>query len=207
MTIRPYNIDSPPQVFEKKHPNTVHALVPIILSFTAGTGGAITTHGMENLNLWVYAPCVHVEHASSRGIDRRTPAERVALIRDAFALNMSELATVLGVSRPTAYAWLDGQEPKPEAIQEIQRISELAEQLLAMGVHRVDKLIRRPIFGSKSLIDKLKEREATVDDLVVLKDLAYKEAQSRRRAKGSGKARRSISDVSEDRSILAYNRD
>ncbi len=205
MEIRYYNIDSAPQFFEKMRPNAVRAITPIILSFTAGTGGAMTTQGMENLNLWVYAPYVHVERVS-QDIDSRTPAEHVALIRDAFALNMSELAMILGVSRPTAYAWLDGQEPKPEAIQAIQHISELAEQLRIVKITRLDKLIRRPIFNSQSLIDKLKAGEVTGEDLSILKQLADKEAQSRRRTKGSGKIRRNFSDVSEDYSPSVYDR-
>ena len=205
MEIRSYNIDSSPQMYEKNPPNAVRVLAPIILSFSAGTGGAMTTQGMENLNLWIYAPHVHVERAS-QDIDSRTPAEHVALIRDALALNMSELAMVLGVSRPTVYAWLDGQEPKPEAIQDIQRISDLARQLQAMEIARVDKLVRRPIFGSQSLVEKLEAGEATGDDLAILKKLANKEAQSRRRTKGSGKTRRSISDASDDYSPSVYDR-
>lgn len=205
MEIRSYNIDSSPQIVEKRRPNAVRALVPIILSFTAGTGGAMTTQGMENLNLWVYAPYVHVERAS-QDIDSLAPAEHVALIRDAFALNMSELAMVLGVSRPTVYAWLDGQEPKPEALQDVQRLSELAEQLQAMKLTRVAKLVRRPIFNSRSLIDKLKAGEVSGEDLTILMEIAKKEAKSRQLTKGSGKTRRSLSDVSEDYSPAVYDR-
>ncbi len=205
MEIRPYYIDSAPQIFEKIHPNAVPSIVPFILSFNAGTGGAMTTQGMENLHLWVYAPYVHVEPVS-QDIDSRTPAEHVALIQDTFALKMSELAMILGVSRPTVYAWLDGQEPKPESIQDIQRISHLAEHLQTTKIICLDKLIRRPIFNSQSLIDKLKAGEVTGEDLSILKELADKESQSRRRTKGSGKIRRSISDVSEDHSSSVYNR-
>lgn len=205
MDIRPYNVTSTPLQLEKKRLSPAKLFVPVILSFSAGTGGAMTTQGVEHLNQWVYVPYVHVEKAMQE-IDTRTPAEHVVLIRDAFALNMSELAAVLGISRPTAYAWLAGQEPKADAIQDIRRLAELAERLETRNIPRIDKLVRRPVFGSESLIDKLKAREATPETLTLLEELANKEAQSRRRTKGSGKVRRSLSETSEDYSSSAYNR-
>jgi DNA-binding transcriptional regulator YiaG len=56
------------------------------------------------------------EENDEQEVDTRSSAEHVANIRDVFAINMSDLASVLGVTRPTAYTWLEGQEPKPEAV-------------------------------------------------------------------------------------------
>ncbi|MYB33643.1 MAG: hypothetical protein F4X92_00635 [Gammaproteobacteria bacterium] len=167
-----------------------------ILLFTVGTGGAMTAECLEKVNSCVYTPLIRVEHAP-RKIDARTTAEQIMAIKSAFALNLSELATVFGASRPTVYAWLNGQEPKPESTRKIHHALNLAEQLQALDIPRMDKVVRRPVFGSQSMVDRLKEGEVSREDLITLKSLAEKEAQSRYLTKGSGKVRESFSDASD----------
>jgi len=96
-------------------PNASITLAVPLLILTAGTGGTMTPHSTaEVLNRFHY-PRIHVEPSRAKQVDMRSPAEHVANIRDVFAVNMSDLASVLGVTRPTVYAWLAGQEPKGEA--------------------------------------------------------------------------------------------
>src|SRR5881275_3585854 len=102
MNLKPYEIPSSllvlHPVLAKQDDAAVKLVMPLVLSFTAGTGGTMTAHGAEMLDRWAYDPSIHVERPTVRSIDTRSPAEHVALIRDAFALNMSELAAVLGVT-------------------------------------------------------------------------------------------------------------
>jgi transcriptional regulator with XRE-family HTH domain len=131
-------------------------------------------------------------------IDARSSAEHVSNIRDVFGISMSDLAAVLGVTRPTAYAWLEGQELKPEVAKRIQRLSRAADQFNQAKIPRLDKLIYRPVLNGRSLLDILKADEDPSDAVALLSEIAEKEAQSRREPKGSGKHLRSLVDVLSD---------
>jgi DNA-binding transcriptional regulator YiaG len=189
-----------------KSSTAVKVFVPLYLSFTAGTGGIMTAHSTEVLNRWVYDPRIHVEPSAQKNADTRSPAEHVANIRDVLAINMSDLAAVLRVTRPTAYAWLEGQEPKPEAVMLIQRLSRAADEIKRANITRIDKLMHRPVLDGRSLLDILKADEDPLKALGPLKAIAKKEAQTRREPKGSGKRLRSLDDVMGESSVAIYER-
>jgi DNA-binding transcriptional regulator YiaG len=140
--------------------------------------------------------------ASSEKIDTRSTAEHLSNIRDVFAINMSDLAIVLEATRPTVYAWLDGQEPKkPEAVQHIQQLSRTADVFGQANIQRLDKLLQRPILNGHSLLDLLKAKEDPLVALPSLKEISEKESRTRREPKGSGKHRRSLEDVLSESSV------
>lgn len=192
----------------------VRVIASLLLSFTPGTGGMMTPHSTSEMNRWLHTPQIHVEHSdannaeysSAKNVDTRSPADLVATIRDGFAISMSELAAVLGVSRPTAYAWLEGQEPKPEAMIRIQRLSPAADEFNRANISRLDKLVHRPILDGRSLLDLLKADEDPLLALAKLKEIGKKEALTRRESKGSGKHLRSLDDVSSESSVGIYER-
>jgi DNA-binding transcriptional regulator YiaG len=183
--------------------------------WTAGTGGIMTPHSTAELLNRLPYPGIHIEPSTAKQADTQSavgssatlsPAEHVANIRDVFAINMSDLASVLGVTRPTVYAWLAGQEPKGEAVIRIQKLSRVADQFNRANIIRLDKLVHRPILNGRSLLDILKTDEDPVADLATLKAIADKEAQTRREPKGSGKNLRSLDDVLSESSIAVYER-
>jgi len=181
--------------------SAVVLFMPLLLN--AGTGGALTIQNAKYLGGWFST--IHVEQPIRRKIDTRSPAELVAIIREALGLNMSELASVLGATRPTAYAWLDGQEPKPEALIHIQRLAKAADDALRIDIPHIDKLIRRPILNGQSLLDKLKTNEDPLQSLQLIKSIAEKEGITRRAQKGSSQNLRSFTDVASDYSIQYSN--
>jgi len=74
------------------------------------------------------------------------PDEQTLEILAALSLNKSELAEVLGVSRPTLYDWLNGGEPN---IQNARRLNDLIHLLQAAGITSATPLgtrfVRRPL--------------------------------------------------------------
>jgi hypothetical protein len=187
-------------------PHAHIALGVHLLIWTAGTGGIMTAHSTaEVLNRFHY-PRIHVEPSRAKQVDTRSPAEHVANIRDVLAINMSDLASVLGVTRPTAYAWLEGQEPKTEAMMHIQRLSRVADEINRANIIRLDKLVHRPILSGRSLLDILKTDEDPRSALADLKAIADKEAQTRREPKGAGKHLRSLDVVLGESSVAIDER-
>jgi transcriptional regulator with XRE-family HTH domain len=198
----------PPNSYKPRNTDEPHTEVKVVAPFLllAGTGGVITAHSTEVLHRWIHDPRIHIERPALKNIDMRSPAEHVANIRDIFAINMSDLASILGVTRPTVYAWLEGQEPKAEAVIRIQQWSHTADQIKQANIVRLDKLVHRPILNGRSLLDMLKADENPSEALAKLKAIADKEAQTRREPKGSGKKLRSLDDVLSESSIATDER-
>lgn len=204
-TIKPYSSSfvKPTNTYS---PHAAIKFVAPLLVLTAGTGGVMTAHSTAEVNRWLHNPRIHVEPSVAKRVDIRSPAEHVANIRDVFAINMSDLASVLGVTRPTAYAWLEGQEPKTEAVIHIQQLSRAADEINRENIARLDKLVHRPILNGRSLLDILKAGEDPLEALPTLKEMAKKEAQTRYEPKGAGKHLRPLNDVLGESSVAIHER-
>jgi predicted transcriptional regulator len=111
---------------------------------------------------------------------------------------------VLNVTRPTIYAWLEGQEPKSETLQQISRLVRISEEIKKYSISRMDTFLHRPILNNNSLLDKLKAGEDIAKFLGEIKILADKEAANRKKIKGSGKKIRSSADVIREYSNPLY---
>ncbi|MGB7412717.1 MAG: hypothetical protein WA902_00775 [Thermosynechococcaceae cyanobacterium] len=204
-TIKTYPLELPKPRQTSKPCKAVQVGAPLLI-LTAGTGGFMTAHNTaEALRHWIHYPRIHVEPVVAQNVDTRSPAEHVANIRDVLAVSMSDLASLLSITRPTAYAWLEGQEPKPEALMRIQLLSHTADEIKQMNISRLDKLIHRPIFDGRSLFDMLKANEESADVLASLKEIAEKETQARHKPKGSGKHLRPLIDILSDSSVSIHN--
>ena len=183
----------------------VIASIPFILS-VAGTGGILTAHSLEESTRLLHAPNIITARAGSIALDTLSPTQLVHKIRDAFSLNISDFANIFGVSRPTVYAWLDGQEPKPESLKHIQQLSKTADSVIGLNINKMDKLIHRPIFNGKSFLQKMTQNEDITDDLITLKHLSDKEAAARKVSKGSGAHLSSMAEVSATFSSVYENK-
>jgi DNA-binding transcriptional regulator YiaG len=203
ITIQPYPSTLPKSIKFGNSNIRVKSFVSLLL--TAGTGGFMTTqNSIESLER--YYPRTHVEHLVVKNVDTRSPAKHVANIRDVLTINMSELASILGVTRPTAYAWLEGQEPKADAVSYIQQLSHTADKIKLANIIQLDQLIRRPVLNGRSLLDLIKANEDPSEILQVLKSISEKEAKTRSESKISGQNLRSLDDVSSEFSPAIYER-
>jgi DNA-binding transcriptional regulator YiaG len=205
MTVAPYPTAFPETKNAYESCSSIRLVIPLLL-LTAGTGGVMTAHNTAEALSQYHYPRIQVEPFVAQKIDARSPAELVANIREIFSINMSDLAAILGVTRPTVYAWLEGQEPKPEAVIHIQRLSRTADEVKKANIPRLDKLMHRPILDGRSLFDLLKADEDPLEAIATLKAIAEKEAQTRREPKGSGKRLRSLNDVLGESSVAIHER-
>jgi len=107
-------------------------------------------------------------------------AQLLSTVRDVFALRMSEMAQIFGVSRRAAYDWLEGVTPKPETTARIYTLSKYAEELKASGLSNIDHFIHRPVIKGRSLLDLLKSGENIEQAITIIKRTASEEAKNRK---------------------------
>ncbi|ARG15464.1 TPA: XRE family transcriptional regulator [Acinetobacter nosocomialis] len=150
-------------------------------------GAMGTGSSLNQRDVYEYAAYVVPVDDKKDGIesDKKTSylsiSEQVKIIKDSFGLNMSAMAELLNISRPTIYAWIRGEPPKTQ--DNISHISFVEKQaLLYRDLHldRPDNFIKRPIFDGESLFSLLREEKQINDYMYTLiKDLDTKESQTR----------------------------
>lgn len=137
--------------------------------------------------------------------ESRTVGEQLRDIRRVFGLNATDMSLLFGISRPTVYAWMDGQEPRPDATSRILALVKLADEFAALGLQRADTLVKRPLFeNSQSLFDLLQQGVNVRMHFDTLRALDAKEAASRAKVKGSGEPSRSFEDAARDSTPLTF---
>jgi hypothetical protein len=130
-------------------------IAPLYLSMVAGTGGAYTAANLPLALSQTQNPVFEIRGLRTKRDQVLSVSQHLANIRETLGLRMSEISQIFGVTRPAAYAWVNGTEPKPELRIRILRLSRLVEELQNAGVEKVDMLARLPIANDQSLVDLL----------------------------------------------------
>jgi transcriptional regulator with XRE-family HTH domain len=157
---------------------------------------------------WLHDDSIEVTSAVAGAEDAelRTPAERLERIRQALGLTVTDLANLLGTSRPTVYAWLNGQEPRPEVHALLIRLERQSEAVAACELPRINKLVRRPLHSGSSLLERLQHGDPLEPALEELQRLAQREHSGRARHKGKAVAARSTREALDDVAVPLQRR-
>ena len=113
----------------------------------SGTGSAAQLQ-LDNLNI-------------SQELSRSnilTISDKLLEIRKALSVNMTELAKILRVERPTLYAWFkDEASPISANYNRVSQVHKLAKQWMSMSHRPPESMKREPLLSGKSLLDILAE--------------------------------------------------
>lgn len=131
------------------------------------------------------APSEGTRTTTRQAVLRMSSADQAREVMAALNLNKTQLADVLGVSRPTLYDWLDGKEPNAS---NAQRLTTLLRLLASAGVTSASPLSPRFLRQSLSeggtpLLEALSAEsidEQLVSSLVREAKALGEEAESRR---------------------------
>lgn len=176
----------------------VAAAAAAALSMIVGTGGAMTEAAVaqmksgSSLSLrWQHSGRGE-EGGADEGAQFLDVSERAIQIRHYLSLNMTELAAVLRVERPTVYAWLAGRaRPQAANLERLGRVHQLARTWRTLTARPLGALVREPLHDGRSLVDKLSaERwdERDVRDLLWAFKQQVDKAQEARREHRRGVA-------------------
>lgn len=136
--------------------------------------------------------------------------EQVRSILVYFGLSKSDLAKILGITRPTLYAWLDEKiEPKSDNIVRLFGIYSIMDgSHKANGMSLFHAYVERPVADySISLIEALSEPDMDVSLIraMVEKIRAMTEARNSRIGKGEHKIAKASLSANKDDQILECN--
>lgn len=175
-------------------------LMPVALGGVPGSGGAMTPEAVLSRQQLLKDEFIDIAEAAAQPseTDSRTIAELLEHVRLALGLTVTDLAWLLDASRPTVYAWFNGQEPRPEVLMTLMRLERQAVTVAACELPRLNKLVRRPLRCGGTLLERLRNDEALEPALDELKVLARREEDARSHRKGFIAAKRSAREALED---------
>lgn len=92
------------------------------------------------------------------GLRDYSVAEMIALIRSVLSANVTEMASILRVERPTVYAWASGRTlPHGDNVRRLQKIFQFAAYVMGKTAVPLGKLIREPSQDGLSIVSLLSE--------------------------------------------------
>jgi transcriptional regulator with XRE-family HTH domain len=155
------------------------ATMAIVSAFLIGTGGLMTADYVAKRSDRGYK-FNHLETPKlDTGLVQRTPAENLARVREVLKPPVSELASMIGVSRQAVYDWQNGSHPLPEHAKRLADLAEAADIFVAEGIVTVPRLLSRRVDGRKSMFEHMREGEAVVDAARALAHLLRRESEQR----------------------------
>jgi DNA-binding transcriptional regulator YiaG len=148
-------------------PGVSYQVLEFLGEYARGVFGSVDPDWRFRYDAAVEIALAPLQTASGIAVRERAPAstqtrpggsapERVARIRASLGLNVSETARVLGVQRPTIYAWLaDQSRPQRSHWLRLIAIEEVAAAWLRLSALPLGEEVRRPTIDGRSLVDLL----------------------------------------------------
>jgi transcriptional regulator with XRE-family HTH domain len=158
------------------------------VALQVGTGGLATGEYYRAKGDKGYA-FARYDSPEKQNVTARTPTEDIARAREVLKLTVTELATVVGVSRQAVYDWLSG---KPVAVDNADKLSSLgrAADTIAAEVPNPVFALRRKLAGGKTFIEFVKGGGDAEYAAVTLVSMLRRESEQRDRLQARLAARK-----------------
>ncbi len=93
--------------------------------------------------------------------------EMVSAIRSSLSLNITEMARVVRVERPTIYEWIGGRSnPHPDNRERLIKVFAISQEWKRLSPLPVDSYVRQPNSTGKSIMDLLSEESIDTDKVL-----------------------------------------
>lgn len=138
----------------------------IVIAFFLGTGSVQAAPGAERLNSY-FKPKQETKFTIAEkaqpkavGFDFRSPNEHLDNIKSVLNLPVSEMASLLGVTRQSIYKWIGNQaSPDDENVAKIADLSQLADLFKEAQISRPLDMVKMKAFQGRSVLDLFKSGE------------------------------------------------
>ena len=195
---KPTSISESSPEFQKQS-----SALPVLFGATLliGTGGMYGLESIRALNSHSQTgtACYLRFSSSSEKRQRKDPfllpQEQMASIRRFFSLNISDMARVLRVERPTVYSWLTGEaSPRSANLERIGKIYSLAREWRSMSTKPIGAMLNTPYETNTTLLSLLSEDN--IDETAVREML-----EALNQALGRVPSRRGVAEIAKEHGI------
>ena len=188
------------------------AVGPFAMVLGPGSGGMVTPATLQARSAWVSQDSTNAEVKSTsiRLPSADTAAvslqQRLEALKVTLGLTVTDMAELFGGARPSIYAWLKGNEPRPDNVERLPEFENAATQVAGLDLPRVDKLVKRPLKSGDSLFLLIKQGMSLDAALAELAETGATEAEQRGTEKGRYDLA-SAREVADDYSVKAVRKD
>jgi transcriptional regulator with XRE-family HTH domain len=138
----------------------------IVIAFFLGTGSVQAAPGAERLNSY-FKPKQETKFTVAETgqlkpvcLDFRDPNAHLDNIKSVLNLPVSEMGSLLGVTRQSIYKWMGNQaSPDEENVAKIAELSQLADLFKEAQISRPLDMVKMKAFQGKSVLDLFKTGE------------------------------------------------
>jgi hypothetical protein len=202
-TLVDYSVfDAPLSDFSQRQSAQYVAIIPLYLALIAGTGGAYAANNIQIANQFVSQPIVCVLDGRSQKTNISKTSEQVSHIRRVFGMTMSDLASAFAVARPTAYAWLQGAEPRQEITDKMWMLSSWADDFERAGMSQLSLYLHRPLIQGKTLLALITSGQQLDEAFSRIRDISSADSMSRISVKRQEGRRRENSNIADISSVI-----
>lgn len=129
----------------------------VLIGLTGGTGAHVQAFAGKPLRPTTFPERVRGTGSHYYEDTTTTPytVEQLGDLRSVFGLNVSELAAILRVQRPTVYQWLKGGALRPKNAKRLGELHNLAVKYRDKGLGSVARYLHAPVNDLPSLIELL----------------------------------------------------
>lgn len=182
---------------------TVAALALVPAVFMPGSGGLANVETLISRH--------HLFEASAAPVtlnytEARTIAEQIDYLRAVLGTSITDLAELLGVTRPTVYAWMKGADVRLDHVSRVDGLVLIAQELELAGIENLPKLFKRKLSSGVTLMELVRSAQPFDHLLPELAALSGAESRQRAQRKG-GQHIRSTADVAQIEGIASYTQD
>ena len=168
-----------------------HLPSPVLIGGGEGTGShrseirAVRTY--SGLSPWLEGILTgYLKEARTEQERIRDVPEALGAVRHYLSLNTTELARVLGVSRPTVYSWAENGPIKPENRKRLEKLWRITQEWRSISEKPAGTLVRDPGPDGQSLLALLEADP--INDLMVSRQLEWIGREAAREVTTTGKS-------------------
>lgn len=173
--------------------------VGAVVAFLVGTGGLLTADYVAAREERGYRlqdfgyPASSSPNADAK-LRVRSSAENLARVREVFKSAVTELASLLGVSRQAVYNWRAGQPIAEQNDARLEQLARAADLLQAKGLADNPSVLRRKLPGGKTLFESVRAGDAADAAASALVAMVERELAQRQSVAGrlSSRARKPV---------------
>ena len=142
------------------------AITTPLNSFAAGSGGVLN---QSNIRIGGSAiarvPTIDYIESGSAEISIISVEEKISLFKKMFSLSVVDLASILDVSRPAVYQWLNGAVPKDDTLYRINTFYSLAKRMKSNGIFISKMDLKSSCSKGLSLFDLLSSKNLSESEI------------------------------------------
>jgi hypothetical protein len=165
-----------------------------VLGMTIGTGGVANASALKHAptSSQIQITICELKEVNAPVERALSAQEQIVGIQRYLSMNVTYLAKVLRIARPTVYAWMRGADPHDVNLERIRQLHRISRMWRSMSSIPVGNYLTLPLGGGSSLLEQLSQeqlQESAISESMARVKAALESAPRRKTIAETARAR------------------